>query len=46
MGYGAELTDQEVTDLVSGKLPDGSTVPIYSFDVFKAKTDLPQRYSN
>lgn len=43
--YAAKITDSEVRDLLQGKLPDGSEIPLYLFDEFKRGiADLPLRY--
>ncbi len=42
----AKITEQEVRDLLNGKLPDGSEIPVFQFDEFKRGiTDLPTRYA-
>ena len=42
----AKLTDAEFTDIVNGKLPDGTKIPVYSFIEFKQGVkDLPLRYA-
>ncbi len=42
----AKITEQEVRDLLKGKLPDGSEVPVFQFAEFKrGTTDLPMRYA-
>lgn len=41
----ARLTWREASDLLSGRLPDGTGFPVYSFDVFKKGIpQLPRRY--
>ena len=43
--YAAKITEQEARDVLEGKLPDGSEIPIYAFDEFKRGiSDLPMRY--
>jgi len=43
--YAPKITEQEACDLLEGKLPDGSKIPIYSFADFKrGVADLPRRY--
>jgi len=43
--YAAKITQQEARDLLEGKLPDGSEIPIYAFDEFRRGiSDLPMRY--
>ena len=42
----AKTTEQEVRDLLNGKLPDGSEIPVFHFAEFKRGiTDLPMRYA-
>jgi len=45
-GQGAvKISLKEAHDLLRGKLPDGTQIPIYTFTEFKAGiTDLPMRY--
>jgi hypothetical protein len=41
----AKITGQEAHDVLEGKLPDGTEVPVYAFDEFKQGIkDLPIRY--
>ena len=41
----AKITTQEAHDLLLGKLPDGSEIPIFPFDEFRRGIDnLPMRY--
>ncbi|MFQ5547712.1 MAG: hypothetical protein ACE5FV_05445 [Woeseia sp.] len=43
--YAAKITKQEAHDLLKGKLPDGSEIPIYSFSEFKrGVAEIPVRY--
>lgn len=43
--YAAKISEQEARDLLAGKLPDGTEIPVFSFDEFKRGiTDLPMRY--
>ncbi len=43
--YAARITKQEARDVLEGKLPDGSAIPVYPFDEFKrGVADLPMRY--
>jgi hypothetical protein len=43
--YAAKISQQEVNDLLDGKLPDGSEIPVYPFDEFKQGiADLPICY--
>ncbi len=41
----AKITATEAHDVLNGKLPDGTQIPIYAFDEFKRGiADLPMRY--
>jgi hypothetical protein len=43
--YAAKISEQEARDVLEGKLPDGSEIPVYPFAEFKrGVADLPQRY--
>jgi hypothetical protein len=43
--YAAKISDKEAHDVLEGKLPDGTEVPVYSFDEFRQGiADLPIRY--
>ena len=43
--YAAKITEQEANDVLKGRLPDGSEIPVYSFAEFKRGiADLPMRY--
>ena len=43
--YAAKITVKEADDVLEGKLPDGTEIPIYSFSEFKRGiSDLPIRY--
>ncbi len=43
--YAAKITETEARDVLEGKLPDGSEIPVYPFDEFKrGVADLPRRY--
>ncbi len=43
--YAAKITEQEARDVLQGKLPDGTEIPIYPFAEFKQGiSDLPMRY--
>jgi hypothetical protein len=42
----AKISGREARDVLNGKLPDGSEIPIYPFDEFKrGVADLPLRYA-
>ncbi len=41
----AKISAQEARDVLDGRLPDGTEVPVYAFDEFKrGVADLPMRY--
>ena len=43
--YAGKISAQEAHDVLEGKLPDGSEIPVYAFDEFrKGIKDLPRRY--
>jgi hypothetical protein len=43
--YAVKITEQEARDVLEGKLPDGSEIPVYPFAEFKrGGADLPRRY--
>jgi len=43
--YAAKITETEARDVLKGRLPDGSEIPVYPFDEFKRGiADLPMRY--
>jgi hypothetical protein len=43
--YAAKISEQEVRDVLEGKLPDGAEIPVFPFDEFKRGIeDLPMRY--
>jgi hypothetical protein len=43
--YAAKITEREARDVLEGKLPDGSEIPVYPFAEFKRGiADLPRRY--
>ena len=44
--FGAKILDKEACDITAGKLPDGSEIPVFSFDEIKqGSADLPRRYA-
>jgi len=44
--YAAKISEREARDVVQGKLPDGSEIPVYAFDEFKQGiAGLPLRYA-
>ncbi len=43
--YAAKISEKEAHNVLEGRLPDGTEVPVYSFDEFKQGiADLPIRY--
>jgi len=41
----AKISEREARDVLEGKLPDGSEIPVFPFDEFKRGVkDLPRRY--
>lgn len=43
--YAAKISEQEARDVLEGKLPDGTEIPVFPFDEFKrGVADLPMRY--
>jgi hypothetical protein len=43
--YAVKITEQEARDVLEGKLPDGSEIPVYPFAEFRrGGADLPRRY--
>ena len=44
--YAGKISQQEARDVLEGKLPDGSEIPVFLFDEFKrGVADLPLRYA-
>ena len=44
--FAAKITESEASDVHQGKLPDGTEIPVFSFDEFKRGiADLPRRYA-
>jgi len=44
--YAAKISEQEARDVLDGKLPDGTEIPVFPFDEFKQGiADLPIRYA-
>ncbi len=44
--YAAKISEREARDVLDGKLPDGTEIPVFSFDEFKRGVgDLPRRYA-
>ncbi len=43
--YSAKISESEAREVLEGKLPDGTEIPVYPFDEFKrGVADLPIRY--
>jgi hypothetical protein len=43
--YAGKISEQEAREVLDGKLPGGSEIPVYSFDEFKSGiSNLPVRY--
>lgn len=43
--FAAKISEQEAHDVLEGRLPDGTAVPVYPYEEFKQGiTDLPMRY--
>ena len=46
VNYAGKLDDKEIKDLLAGKLPDGTQIPVYSFSQFKKGiSGLPRQYA-
>ena len=44
--FGAKITEREARDVLDGKLPDGTEIPVFSFDeVKRGVADLPRHYA-
>jgi hypothetical protein len=44
--FGAKILEQEARDIQNGYLPDGTEIPVFSFEEFKrGDGDLPRRYA-
>ena len=44
--FSAKISEREVRDVLDGKLPDGTEIPVYPFGEFKRGiADLPRRYA-
>jgi hypothetical protein len=44
--FAGKITEREAHDALDGKLPDGSDIPVFSFDEFKqGVADLPRHYA-
>ena len=44
--YAGKISEREARDMLDGKLPDGTEIPVFPFDEFKRGIkDLPRRYA-
>ncbi len=44
--YAGKISPREASDVLNGKLPDGSEIPVFQFDEFKrGVADVPLRYA-
>ncbi len=44
--FGAKISEAEAQNVVDGRLPDGSEIPVFPYNEFKQDVaDLPQRYA-
>ena len=44
--FAGKITEQEAHDVLDGKIPDGTEIPVFSFDEFKrGVADLPRHYA-
>ncbi len=44
--FAAKITQREVHDLLEGKTPDGTSIPVYTYDEFRRGiNNLPRRYA-
>ena len=44
--YAGKISPREASDVLNGKLPDGSEIPVFQFDEFKrGVAGLPLRYA-
>jgi len=44
--FGAKILEREARDIQEGRLPDGTEIPVFSFDEIKrGDADLPRRYA-
>ncbi|MCH8100544.1 MAG: hypothetical protein IIB74_08915 [Proteobacteria bacterium] len=44
--FAGKITEREAHDVLDGKLPDGSEIPVFSFDEFnRGIADLPRHYA-
>lgn len=44
--FAAKIVDREAQDVLRGRLPDGTEIPVFAFDEFRQDiADLPRRYA-
>ncbi|MDP6767076.1 MAG: hypothetical protein QF414_00105 [Arenicellales bacterium] len=44
--YAGKISEREASEVLDGRLPDGTEIPVYQFDEFKQGiADLPRRYA-
>ena len=44
--FGGKILEQEAHDILEGRCPDGTEIPVFSYSEFrKGMTDLPRRYA-
>jgi hypothetical protein len=44
--FGGKILEQEAHDILEGRCPDGTQIPVFSYSEFrKGNTDLPRRYA-
>ncbi len=44
--FAGKISEKEAHDVLDGRLPDGTTIPVYSFDEFnRGVPDVPRRYA-
>jgi len=44
--FGAKILEKEANDILQGKLPDGTKIPVFSFDDLRnVESELPRRYA-
>ena len=43
--FAGKIVESEAHDLLDGKLPDGTEIPVFQFDEFKRVADLPRHYA-
>ena len=44
--FGGKITDEEAHDILDGRCPDGTEIPVFSYtDIKQGSPDLPRRYA-